>query len=275
MLYDDGRHEDGAVGDGRFGSDPFTPPTSGAAYLWAEGTIGGMAFKRTDPVPFNFQPLEVTASPTYFEGYGGDTVFVPFYVTNQDSVRHCYSATLTAPQGWTSAVNSSFCLEGGASQQLYSTVERALPAGMSGETGDVALTVTETQEGAITGSAAARVALFRRPAAIEFDNRWTGIPLRPNGTDTADMTLNLLDGLGQIVGISTPAGYELTATGGTAVSPTGVYDTGRLPVVFTAGTSAGVAEINALAEGGLQASTTITLAQPGADTLAFTAAPRT
>ena len=274
-LYDDGGHGDGAAGDGRFGSDPVTPPGTGAAYLWAQGTTGGVAFKRSDPAPFNFQPLSVTASPPYVEGYYDDSVPVVFYATNQDTVRHCYTAAFTVPDGWwyTSPFSSSFCIEAGATLGPYVWVGRTLTAQTTGEAGEVTMTLTEIQEGSITGGANARVALFRKPAAIEFDNRWTGIPLRPNGTDTADMTLNLYDDLGQIVGISLPAGYELTAKNGTAVSPTGVWENGRLPVLFTAGSSAGEAEISALAEGGLQAKTTILLAQPGAETLVFTAAP--
>ena len=273
-LYDDGAHGDGAAADGRFGSALFTPGAPGAAYLWVQGTTGGVAFKRSDPAPFNFQPLNVTASPLNFEGYYGDDVPVTFFATNQASVRHCYAAALTVPDGWSANLsNSDFCLNAGATLQVYATVKRALGADTKGETGDVALTVTETLEGAITGSATAQVALFRRPAAIAFDNRWVGMPLRPNGKDTAGMTLNLFDDLGQIVGISAPAGYELTALNGTVMSPTGVWENGRLPVQFTAGTTAGPATISALAEGGLQAETTILLAKPEADSLIFSATP--
>jgi hypothetical protein len=52
-----------------------------------------------------------------------------------------------------------------------------------------------------------------------------------------------------------------------------MYENGRLPVVFTAGTAVGVAEIHATAEGGLQANTTVTIAQPEARSLALTATP--
>jgi hypothetical protein len=57
------------------------------------------------------------------------------------------------------------------------------------------------------------------------------------------------------------------------MSPTGLYDNGRLPLVFTAGTTPGTATISALAEGGLMAETTFTLAEPEGTELRLTAAP--
>jgi hypothetical protein len=140
---------------------------------------------------------------------------------------------------------------------------------MDGES-DEGVLIAEVEEGSITGSASAQVALFRPPAALQFDNRIT-VPLRPNGTDTADLTLNMIDDLGQIVGYSGPFNGELTAQGGTVSAPTGLYVDGRLPVKFTAGTEAGMATIQAMGEGGLTTSTTILLAQPVATGLELTA----
>jgi hypothetical protein len=97
--------------------------------------------------------------------------------------------------------------------------------------------------------------------------------VRPNGTDKVELTLNLIDDLGQVVGYSGPFNGEWTVTGGTIAMPTGTYDNGRLTVIFTAGTSPGIATISALAEGGLTAETTITLAVPAAEKILLTATP--
>ena len=272
-MFDDGQHEDDAAGDGRFGSDPFMPPTYGAAYLWVKGSTQGIDFKRSDPVPFNFQPLEVWAVPTYQEGIYDNNIPVVFYVTNQGSVQHCYAAEFSVPDGWEyTTPYSTFCIEAGSTLGPYLFVSRSQTEKTLGEVGEVGMTLTEVQEGSITGSAVAQVALFRKPAALEFDNRQT-VPLRPNGTDTAELTLNLVDDLGQIVGYSGAFNGELGANGGTVSAPTGLYEDGRLPVLFTAGTTAGTATISVIAEGGLTAETTIQLAEPVATFIELTATP--
>jgi hypothetical protein len=276
-LYDDGAHNDGEARDGRFGSDAFTPPAAAAAYLWVEGTTGGVNFKRSDPVPFNFQPLRIWP-PLYQEGYyGGAEVEVVFWAENLDSVDHCYGIDFTAPEGWTLYSPNGFgiCIEANTTLPIYAYVNRPMSNQTLGEVGEIRLTLTEVDDGAITASESGQVALFRPPVAIEFENplEGMGLALRPNGTDSAQMTLTLMDDLGQIVGISKPFAGELTATLGTVTSPTGMYENGRLPVLFTAGTAVGVAEINATAEGGLQADTTVTIAQPDARSLALAATP--
>ena len=278
-LYDDGAHGDGAAGDGRFGSDTFTPPRAGAAYLWVEGVTGGVAFRRSDPAPFNFQPLDIWASEAYGtgryqEGYYGDPVPVHFYVTNQDRVVHCYRVDFTVPAGWTfsSPFLYNYCVPPQTTSGPYLYVSRPPSSSTQGEIGEVTLTLTEVQEGSIAGSASTQVALFRRPAALEFDNRQVG-PIRPNGTDTVELMLNLIDDLGQPVGYSGPFSGELTVTGGTYELPTGSYENGRLRILFTAGNAPGTATLSALAEGGLTAETTIELAEPTADQIELAAAP--
>ena len=61
-----------------------------------------MAFRRSDPAPFNFQPLDIWASEAYGtgryqEGFYGESVPVYFYVTNQDNVCLLYTSTTVAP----------------------------------------------------------------------------------------------------------------------------------------------------------------------------------
>lgn len=275
MLYDDGAHGDGEAGDGRFGSDPFTPLGAGATYLWVQGAIDGVDFKRSDPAPYNFQPLAIQPVPSYVEGYfGGASVPIVFYAENQDSVRHCYAVDFQVPAGWqmSTPFTNGHCIEAGATSGPYAYVTRSAPAGISGVVGEVTMTLTEVEEGSIAAAASARVALFRPPASIAFDNRQVG-PLRPNGTDTAELDLVLYDDLGQIVGISGPFNGELTVTGGTVTMPTGEYDNGRLRLVFKAGNTPGTATISALAEGGLTAETTIDLAPPKAEAISLAASP--
>ena len=274
-LYDDGAHGDSAAGDGRFGSEMITPPAVGAAYLWVDGKIGGVDFRRSDPVPFNFQPLVVAASPDYTEGFYASGAYVGFSATNQDNVEHCYAVDFTAPDGWwvnSPYINSGVCIGPGASTGLYTYTGRNLSDQALGETGEVVMTLTEVWEGTMTASAAARVALFRPVAAIEFDNRQVG-PIRPNGADKVELTLNLYDDLGQIVGYSGPFNGELTVTGGTYELPTGMYEDGRLRIIFTAGTTPGTATLSALAEGGHTAETTIVMAEATAANIQLTAAP--
>ncbi|MFO7661267.1 MAG: hypothetical protein R6X18_01610 [Chloroflexota bacterium] len=272
-LYDDGAHNDGEPNDGRFGANPFALPRAGAAYLWVEGTIGGVKFKRSDPVPFNFQPLHLWKSLDK-EGYYGDNITVTFWAENLRPVRHCYAIEFTKPDDWTlsSPEAPSICIPANTTTPIFASVSKPLSSGALGEIGEIGLTMTEIDEGAITASATARVTMFRRPASLEFDNRQIG-PVRPNGTDKVELTLNLIDDLGQVVGYSGPFNGELTVTGGTITMPTGTYDNGRLTVIFTAGTSPGIATISALAEGGLTAETTITLAVPAAEKILLTATP--
>ncbi|HRQ13209.1 MAG TPA: hypothetical protein PK205_07880 [Promineifilum sp.] len=274
-LYDDGAHGDDAAGDGRFGSGPFTAPGAGAAYLWVEGTIGGTTFRRSDPAPYNFQPLVVTAEPGYVEGFYAAGAYVGYVATNQDSVEHCYGVEFTVPAGWwvnSPYINSGICISAGQSGYPYTYAGRDLSDETLGEVGEVTMTLTEVDEGAITGSAAARVALFRPVAAIAFDNRQVG-PIRPNGADTVELTLNLYDDLGQSVGYSGPFSGELTVTGGTYTLPVGMYEDGRLRILFTAGSAPGIATLSALAEGGNMAETTIEMAEPTAADIQLTASP--
>jgi hypothetical protein len=272
-LYDDGAHGDGKAGDGRFGSGPFTPPTAGAAYLWIEGAAGGVNFKRSDPVPFNFQPLYIWSTLDK-EGFYNDTVPLTFWIENLRSVQHCYAIEFTVPDGWTlfSPEAPSICIPPQTTTPVYAYVGKPLGSGALGEVGEISLTMTEMYEGVITASSSARVALFRPVAAIEFDNRQVG-PIRPNGTDTVELTLNLYDDLGQNIGYSGPFNGEIIVTGGTYELPTGLYEDGRLRVIFTAGTSPGTATLSAMAEGGHMAETTIAMAEPIATDIQLTASP--
>jgi len=272
-LYDDGAHDDGAAGDGLFGSAPFMPPSAGAAYLWLEGTTNGIDFKRSDPVPFNFQPLRIWPALDQ-EAYYGASAEVVFWVENQHAVEHCYGVEFTLPEGWQlfSPEANGVCIPANTTSPVYAYVSRPLGSGTLGEDGEVHLTLTEMHAGEITASGRAVVRFFRSPASLAFDNRQVG-PIRPNGADTVEMTLNLYDDLGQNVGINGPFNGDLQVTGGTVAMPTGTYEDGRLRIIFTAGNAPGTATISVTAEGGLTAETTIEMAEPTGSIIQLTAAP--
>ena len=68
-------------------------------YLNVLANVNGEEIKRTDPVPYNFQPIEVTG-PATVNYFGGDLV-LPYSVTNLDTVAHCYISSESVPEGWT------------------------------------------------------------------------------------------------------------------------------------------------------------------------------
>ncbi|MCB0087795.1 MAG: Ig-like domain-containing protein, partial [Caldilineaceae bacterium] len=274
QLYDDGAHNDGAASDGLFGSDAFTPPAAGVAYLWTQGQLDGVAITRADPTPFNFQAVEVAPVQDNLEGYYDEAVTVAFHVTNQDSVSHCYVPQFDAPDGWSTNTlyTPSFCVPAGGTATPTVDVGRESTADAKGETGGVIATFTEAEAGRIVSGDAAQVSLFRKPAGIEFDNRWTFTSLRPNSSDTVSMTVKLLDDQGELVGRSLDVNYQIETTLG-AVTATGHFTNGRMPVQFTAGDQTGNALITLTVDGGLTATTTLQIRFPTAATLALTATP--
>ena len=208
------------------------------------------------------------------EGYYGETVGVTFWVENLRPVTHCYAIEFTKPDDWTlfSPEAPSICIPAQTTTPVFAYVSKPPGSDALGEVGQVSLTMTEIEKGVITASADGLVRLFRQPASLEFDNRQIG-PIRPNGTDTVELTLNLYDDLGQSVGISGPFNGEFTVTGGTYELPTGMYEDGRLRIIFTANNTPGIATLSVMAEGGLTAETTILKAEPEASTITLVASP--
>ncbi|MCX6046283.1 MAG: hypothetical protein NT075_14320 [Chloroflexi bacterium] len=274
QLYDDGAHNDGAISDGVFGSDDFTPPAAGVAYLWAQGQVGGVGITRSDPTPYNFQLLDVQPNQAELEGYYDEAVTVQFNVTNQDTVRHCYTPQFDVPDGWfaNTLYTPNFCVQPGATGGPTVDVGRAADANTKGEVGEVGATFTEVEAGSITGGDSVRVSLFRKPASVVFDNRWEYTYLRPNNSDTVSMTVKLLDDTGEIVGRSLDVTYDLKTTLGT-VTATGHFENGRMPVQFTAGNETGDATITFTLAGGATATTTLHIRNATASVIDLTASP--
>lgn len=288
-LYDDGAHGDGAAGDGEFGSDAFTPPGAGVAYLWVKGNANGVDFVRSDPAPFNFQPLAVTSLG---DGVNlGDVTHLHFTVTNQDTVAHCYDRTTQVPTGWlfdwnltAPEINFGLCLDAGATVtktldvQMASVSPNTLPSGASGE---VVVTFVEREEGKISDSASARVTRYRPPASLQFNEESASFVLRPNGTDQAPLRVLVLDEQGVSVADGTPISFTVSlgsvapaalALPGAIDQVTALTDGGLVDVTFTAGTTPGDALVTALANG-LVATTTIRIQTPLPDAIGLTATP--
>lgn len=273
-FYDDGAHDDGKAGDGRFGSDEFTPPSAGIAYLWLAGSADGAAFKRAEPMPFDFQPLAVTS-----QGDGvnyGDVTVLAFTIQNLDSVRHCYDRSAAVPAGWLydwkmtpGEFLSGLCLNAGESAtrtieiKMDATSPNALP---SGTTGEVVVTFIEKEVGQMSDSASAQVTRRRPPALIEFKNHSGPSYLRPTGVDTTTLSVFVFDELLTSVADGTPVTFSTTLG---SIEPSGVTTKGRLYPVFTAGTVEGKAVVTAMA-GSATATTTVTIQAPYADLIDLT-----
>jgi len=267
-FYDDGAHNDGAPGDGRFGSDSVTPTGAGVAYLWVQGTVDGETFTRSEPTPFNFQPLEVTSLGDG-DNYG-EATRLTFSLQNNDSVRHCYDRAVQVPSGWTASwviVIADLCLDPGQTTTRALNVRMAavspntLP---SGATGDVVVTFVEREEGAISDSATAAVTRRRVPAYIVLDNRNTEGNLRPNGTDTAYLKISAFDD--QMVSVADGTPVTVTTNFG-GISPTlAKIQQGKVDAVFTTPSTPGTALIN-IGVGPLSMTTALEITAPLPDRL--------
>ncbi len=266
-FYDDGAHNDGPPGDGRFGSDAFTPPGAGVAYLWVQGTVDDETFTRSEPTPFNFQPLEVTSLGDGVN-YGATTPLT-FAIKNSDSVRHCYHRATQVPSGWFFAWNMSFgeilfgiCLNPGetATRTVDITMAASSPNDLpSGATGDVIVTFIEKEEGTISDSATASVTRRRTPAYIVLDNRNSAGNIRPNGTDTAAMKIQAFDD--QMVSVAEGTPVTITTSMG-VISPTHAsIQKGKVDALFTAPLTPGTALIS-IAVAQLSMTTTLEIAAP-------------
>ncbi len=271
-FYDDGQHNDGRAGDGRFASDPFTPPTGGVAYLWMRGTIDGVEFVRSEPTPFNFQPLAVTSLGNG-DNYGDVTKLV-FEIENLDSVAHCYSRSALIPPGWAANWNMPFaelinglCLNAGASitrtldVKMAAISPNALPSGANGE---VTVVFYEKEAGQISESATATVTRRREPAYIRINNKYTSSYLPPTGVATATLHAQIFDD--QMVNVADGMTVTLSSSLGTVTPTPDFTEKGRVDFTFTAGMIEGTAVVSVMVNS-LVATTTIPIHAPLADSI--------
>ena len=299
QLFDDGAHDDGRAGDGLFSLPTFTAPGKGVAYLWVQGAIGGQGFVRSDPVPYNFQPLEVKVLLKN-QVYTGPAVRVWMQITNYGNVQQCfyYGDRVTVPDGWSYFWEIPPGDDG--SEQLFGvcipagqTIERLLQiipsgefdAGPSGASGEVAVTFAERERGAISDSDSFTVTRSREAVLVSILNPLGEAALRPNGVDTATLTVGVYDYTGYpvldgtLVEISTNLGLVEPAALGTmntAAATAGSYTAetkeGRVVAILTAPTSEGDATVSATVNG-KTATTTVRIRAAGVETIELTATP--
>jgi hypothetical protein len=299
QLFDDGAHGDGRAGDGLFSLPTFTVPGKGVAFLWVQGSIGGQGFVRSDPVPYNFQPLEVKVLLKN-QVYTGAAVRVWLQVTNHDNQTQCfyYGDRVTVPAGWGYFWEIPPGDDG--SEQLFGvcipaggTIDRLLQvipsgefeAGPSGASGDVSVTFVERERGAISDSDGATVTLYREAADVRILNPLGEAALRPNGVDTATLTVGVYDYTGYpvqdgtLVEIATNLGAvepaplaAASAEGAAANSYTAETQDGRVVAVFTAPATAGDATVSATVNG-KTVTTTVYIRAATAETVELTATP--
>lgn len=240
-LFDDGAHGDGRAGDGIYGSNPFTPPGAGTAYLYVKGTHQGKAFQRSDPVPYSFQPLKLESLGDG-ANYGGATV-LQFRLTNYDAVRHDYLLAASSPIEWNVALPDRVSLNPG--QVTIINVEVTLGPGgpnlPSGASGEIVLSAVEEEKGVIAATASALITRHRPPSEISVFNNI--LYLRPG--EKATLRFFVLDQQGAGVADGTRVG--LSATRGTINPTVGVTEGGTFTAEFTAGNSPGTAVITAQA----------------------------
>ncbi|MBX3013209.1 MAG: VWA domain-containing protein [Caldilineaceae bacterium] len=275
-LYDDGAHDDLFAGDGYFGSEPITPG-SGAAYLWVSGTADGTAFRRADPVPFNFQPFQLSAAVTHFSNDNDTPTAVPVTLTNGDSVYHCFDYDITYPSEW--AVWSgnwdyddlgSLCLSAGETRQQILTVYPAWYEAPSGATGEVTISFSDVDNPGLNDSVTVTFMRQRAGVNVRIDNAYKTTSLRPNGTDTAALQVAVFDEQGFFVADGTPV--LINTTLGTVNPTVGTTQNGLVQLTFTAGTQEGDATIMA-AVGGASAQTALSIRNPLPDRLDLVATP--
>ena len=275
-MFDDGGHGDQLPGDGIFGLPDFVTPGEGAGYLWVRGTAGAIDFTRSDPVPYNFQPLTVEAQPKDYDHDGNpfNSVPVPFAVTNNDSVSQCFDADVSLPNGWSYEWDwdqlGCTPVAAGATVVHYLTVYPNWPDAASGETAEVTAAFIETDRGEISDSDTVTFHRYRPATQILIDNRYSSIALRPDGADTVPLDVRVKDELGNDVADGTPVAFA--ATQGSLDVTNALTKNGRIQVNFTTGAGEGDALVTA-SIGPVTAETTLHVRAPLADTLSLVVTP--
>lgn len=280
-LFDDGAHGDGLAGDGRFGSAAFSICQPGTAYLRVRGIHNGVTFEREDPIPFTFQPLQVTSL-----GDGANFGFntpLQFRLSNDDTVLHCYRANWQLPDGWQAVMNLNLfellfgtCVNPGGNivKTLTVTPSLTMPNTLpSGETHEVHVSFRESEQGIMSDGATAKVTRYNDAQNIEIINEFTHNYIRPNTVDTATLLVAVTDGQGVNVADGTQIGLD--ASLGTISPNLGDTTNGQLPLLFTAGNVEGDAIITAtVLSSGIFATTTVHIRAPLPDRIDLTAAPQ-
>ncbi len=284
-LYDDGAHGDGQVGDGQFALPDFTGPGRGVGYLWLRGQVGGETIQRMDPAPINFQPFSLTVLNPGVIANDGSPFNVTLRYENRDSRQRCFTTPdFTLPQGWLSEwslIPGNPCLNYGQSAdrtvKIYpnwdavSTADaEAITAARSGAQATVTASTQDQYDDAIADSVSFTAQYFRPAAQIFFDDQNFNHYLRPNGTDTVDVVVRVLDDQGMTVADGTPV--AMTASAGFLAEENLVTQNGRVATTYTAPNTVGDVTLTATT-GALSATAIVKIRNPIANTIQFTASP--
>ena len=291
-IHDDGQHGDGRAGDGIFALPDFAAPGKGVGYLWVQGAIGGVSFVRSDPVPYNFQPLAVQVLNPEITFVGG-TIAMSVQITNHDNVQQCYRGyadSVVVPAGWNYAWTLplgddgseqffGFCLGAGESinRELLVNPSPAFLAGPSLAKGEVTIAIEESTRGAISATAGATVTRYREATAIVLLNPLGEATIRPNGVDTATLSLMAYDDTGLPVTDGTPVNFTtdlgtLALDGNSGAALTGYTKQGRITLTFIAPNTPGDATVTADLNG-VTATAIVYIATPGIHTIELAATP--
>jgi hypothetical protein len=284
-MYDDGAHGDGRAGDGRFGLPDFAASRQGVGYLWVKGKVNGEDFERADPVPFNFQPVRVTATPQEIINYN-EPFNVSFLVDNLTDRQLCFRSAVTIPNGWSAAWNvGGLCqnVAANGSATFILTVNPFWPDAPSGTLGEVSATFLEVSGGVYQGSDSATIERRRPPAVVMFDGRAANYEIRPSDTISVPVLIRAMDDQGYPVVDGTLV--EVTSSQGTIepVSPlaqsSAVNDQATLEFIngstlFNFIPSTTVGDVTLTATMGDKSDTLILhVMNPSADSLELTASP--
>ncbi|HMN28408.1 MAG TPA: hypothetical protein PKE45_09665, partial [Caldilineaceae bacterium] len=284
-LFDDGGHGDGRANDGLFNLPDLTPPGRGVGFLWLRGTVEGVDFVRSDPTPFNFQPLRVSILQQDLPN-NNETVQLSVLIENLDSRDLCIYPEVVTPDGWSYDwdFDELGCLNipAGQVQGQVLTIFPAWPDARSGEKAEITVAFAEAEEGAISANTAASLIRYRPGFHLEFDTRYADIYLRPNSSDVISLTAILLDDQGFPVADDTLVQFDTTLgevalpiTAAQAASAGAVFAgtrSGRATVLFTPGGTVGDAVVTAIA-GSLTATTTIHIRNPVANQIELAVTP--
>ena len=292
MLFDDGAHGDGRAGDGIFALPDFTAPGKGVGYLWIQGKIGGVDFMRSDPIPYNFQPLSVQVLNPEISFVGG-VVAANVQITNHDNVQQCYKGyadSVIVPQGWNYAWTLppgddgseqlfGFCLGAGVTinRELLITPSQAFLDGPSLAKGEVTVAIEEATRGAISANAGATITRYREATQIVLLNPLGEATIRPNGVDTATLSLMAYDDTGLPVTDGTPVNFStdlgtLALDGNSGTALTGYTKNGRITLTFIAPDATGDATVTADLNG-VTDTAIVHIATPGVHTIELVATP--
>lgn len=275
-MFDDGQHGDDRAGDGLFGIDNFTPPGEGVGYLYLSGAVGGAPFVRTDLVPYNFQPVRLTALGDPVKVSNGNEFKLTFRLENVSAIGYCYYPDVDLPDGW--SYDWDFDLIGPTCPPPNGFIDHVLTVYpddawkqvRSSSEARVGVTFTEDEEEGVSDSVAVTIKRYRAIARVEIDERSVVEPLRPG--DTITITAIAVDNQGFPVRDGTVLQFTTAAVSAASTNVAAATVNGRATFAFTAPATAGDVTVTA-ASGGKSDSALIHVRAPLPQQITIKATP--